>query len=687
MSKNFKFTIIFLAIVVVVGGLGLYFNFCLNPPLPTPSPTTTPSTKAEGLKSFLSDKDFKEYLSQATELSQAAYYGIGGSLLGIERDVGGLPPTSPTSWETADVGRVSETTVQVPGIDEPDIIKTDGKEIYFSPTEKYYPWIMMEERVISSGETTSKEEEPSEGVSSPGAPGGSDEPIEKEIPPIPKLETKIIKAFPPKDLAVDSKIEKTGDLLLLKNILVIFSYDKIYGFDVSNSKSPKEIWNIKLENQSQYESARLYNEKIYLVTKTQVDFNNPCPVKPLSLNGSPVEIRCVDIYHPEVPVPTDVTYNVIILNPQTGKIENKTSFIGSSGSSVIYMSKDNLFITFSFAGDFVDFTYKFFEEKGKDLIPTELLQRIQNLNKYDISKQAKLTELWVIIETYQNSLSSNEKMKFENEMTNRMNNYYKLHNREIEKSSIAKINLNDLKIISTGEVPGSPLNQFSLDEFNGYLRIATTIGGRFGFWWGFSEESVNDLYVLDKNLKIVGNVQDLGRGERIYSARFIEDRGYIVTFKQIDPFFVFDLSSPNSPKLTGELKIPGYSSYLHPIEKNKILGIGKEGDNVKVSLFDVSDSRNPKEISKYTLKEYFSDILETHHAFLLDTKHNIFFLPGSNGGYVFSYTGDKLDLKKTVAKIAAKRAIYINDYLYVVGEDRIVVLDEIDWQEVGKLGF
>ncbi|PKP55212.1 MAG: hypothetical protein CVT89_09125, partial [Candidatus Altiarchaeales archaeon HGW-Altiarchaeales-2] len=96
---------------------------------------------------------------------------------------------------------------------------------------------------------------------------------------------------------------------------------------------------------------------------------------------------------------------------------------------------------------------------------------------------------------------------------------------------------------------------------------------------------------------------------------------------------------------------------------------------MKISLFDVSDVKNPKESDKYLLDESWSDILNTHHAFLLDTKHEIFFLPGSKGGYVFSYKDDKLKLIKAVSEISARRAIYINDYLYIIGDDKIVVLN------------
>jgi uncharacterized secreted protein with C-terminal beta-propeller domain len=133
------------------------------------------------------------------------------------------------------------------------------------------------------------------------------------------------------------------------------------------------------------------------------------------------------------------------------------------------------------------------------------------------------------------------------------------------------------------------------------------------------------------------------------------------------------------------LKIPGYSSYLHPISKDKILGIGKENWQVKISLFDVAQAENPKELDKYILDESWSDILNTHHAFLLDKKHQVFFLPGSRGGYVFSYRNDKLGLVKAVSGISARRAIYLDDYLYIIADNEITVLNEINWEKIKEL--
>ncbi len=191
--------------------------------------------------------------------------------------------------------------------------------------------------------------------------------------------------------------------------------------------------------------------------------------------------------------------------------------------------------------------------------------------------------------------------------------------------------------------------------------------------------------MLDENLDVVGRIQGFGLDERIYAVRFDGDVGFVVTFRQTDPFFVLDLSNPESPKIVGELKIPGFSSYLHRIDENTVLGIGREDGNVKLSLFDVSDLTNPKEISRYILQEYWSEVLTNHHAFLIDDQHGIFFLPAGQNGYIFTYEGG-LKLVKAV-KENAVRAIYIDDYLYVIGPEKISVYDENSWEKVGELRF
>jgi len=172
---------------------------------------------------------------------------------------------------------------------------------------------------------------------------------------------------------------------------------------------------------------------------------------------------------------------------------------------------------------------------------------------------------------------------------------------------------------SSGEVLGVIRNQFSLSEHEGYLRIVTTVGDPWG------EESESQVRVLSTDgdvLMEVGSVGDIGRGENVQSVRFVGDIGYVVTFRQIDPFYTIDLSDPTDPRILGELKIPGFSSYLHPISDTLVLGVGSDADEegrvtgAKVSLFDVSDLTEPLEVAVWTAPDGWNDIGWDHRAFL-----------------------------------------------------------------------
>jgi uncharacterized secreted protein with C-terminal beta-propeller domain len=626
------------------------------------SPTGTPgfAPKIEGVERFASEEEFKTYLEEAAGIQ---YYGFGTSLPMPMMPMLVPPPQSEFEARGGDMkggtavipDRVSGTTVQVIGIDEPDIVKTDGKEIYFSQSYIWRPW---------------------EGPM-----------LEEKIWPVPEEgKTRVIRAFPPEDLAVESSIGKQGDLLLVEDVLVMFSGDRVYGYDVSDPESPQKEWDVKLGSGTSLVGARLYKNKIYLVTQTSINVVDPWPIRPLSANGVPLTIDYREIYHPLVPIPADVTFVAMVLDPGSGEIEKDISFVGPSASSIIYMSAESIYVTYSYFESVTRFLPDFFRKEASDLIPSWLVSKLEKLEGYDISQQARLTEFQVLWQGYLNSLDSDERLRIENEIADRMTDYYKKHVRDLERTGIIRMTLDGFKLDASGNVPGRPLNQFALDEYDGHLRVATTVGEGFGFGFG-TGVSANDVYVLDENLDIQGAVKGLGLTERIYSVRFIEDKGYVVTFRQTDPFYVLDLSDPQSPELKGELKIPGYSSYLQPISKDRILGIGQEGWQVKISLFNVSRAERPKELDKYLLDESWSDVLQTHHAFLLDKKHEVFFLPGSNGGYVFSYEDDELSLTRAVSDISARRAIFLDDYMYIIGDSGIVVLDENTWKKVEELEF
>ncbi|MEK6958693.1 MAG: beta-propeller domain-containing protein [archaeon] len=208
-----------------------------------------------------------------------------------------------------------------------------------------------------------------------------------------------------------------------------------------------------------------------------------------------------------------------------------------------------------------------------------------------------------------------------------------------EKTSVAKFKLENgnALFVAEGLVPGHILNQFSMDEYDNHFRIATTVGE---VWGEGASQSRNNIYVLGPDMNIVGTLEDLAPGEKIYSSRFMGAKGYLVTFKKVDPLFVIDLSNHSDPKVLGKLKIPGYSDYLHPIDETHIIGLGKEaidsgyGDfawyqGIKMAIFDVSDVANPKEMYKVTIGDRGTDsyALYDHKAFLFNKEKQLLVIP------------------------------------------------------------
>ena len=177
--------------------------------------------------------------------------------------------------------------------------------------------------------------------------------------------------------------------------------------------------------------------------------------------------------------------------------------------------------------------------------------------------------------------------------------------------------------LGSGTVPGYLLSQWSLSEFQGVLRVVSTDAPA---WWGTGPASQSFLTTLrpqNKALVQVGQVGGLGQGDRVYAVRMIGDLGYVVTFKQVDPLFTVDLHDPAHPHVVGKLELPGYSSYLHPISGNLLLGIGQnvneqtnEPSGTQVSLFDVSDPKHPTRLYQATLGQGWSQAESNHHAFL-----------------------------------------------------------------------
>ncbi len=309
-----------------------------------------------------------------------------------------------------------------------------------------------------------------------------------------------------------------------------------------------------------------------------------------------------------------------------------------------------------------------------------------------------------------------------------------------EETTINKISIDgdEIEYVATGTVPGHLLNQFSMDEFDGNFRVATTVGEV----WDSEKPSENNLYVLDEDMNIVGQIEGMAPGEKIYSVRFMGEKAYVVTFKKVDPLFVLSLEDPQNPQILGKLKIPGYSDYLHPIDENHIIGIGKdtvEADEalkegrgldfawyqgIKMAVFDVTDVENPIEMYKVVIGDRGTDspALYDHKAFLYDKNKELLVLPITlaeiqgektsdnqygdfvfQGAYVYKLSlEDGFELKGTIThyeddEVAKKsgyyfygdkniqRSLYMDNVLYTFSNEMIKANDLGDLDEIGSV--
>lgn len=242
---------------------------------------------------------------------------------------------------------------------------------------------------------------------------------------------------------------------------------------------------------------------------------------------------------------------------------------------------------------------------------------------------------------------------------------------------------------ASGVVPGFVLNQFSLSEKDGRLRVAST--EEPSWWSGADEESQSRVTVLedrDGRLAPIGRVTGIGRGERIYAVRFIDDLAYVVTFRQVDPLHVVDLSEPTAPRLRGELVIPGYSSYLHPLSGARLLGIGQGADaqgvreGTQVSLFSVADPDAPVRLARHDLPGAWSEAETDHHAVLVQESSGLVVIPvadgaADSGALAMRLVGDAVvPLARIVHPGAAgpaviRRSLVVDGVLYTVSDEAV----------------
>jgi len=501
----------------------------------------------------------------------------------------------------------SATNIQVAGVDEADLVKTDGNYIYLSKGSTVY----------------------------------------------------IVKAYPAEDAAIVAQIpfaSEVDDLYIVGDSMVVFTAaghgqgmtrpEMIWGnkpiwigvgsavdvYDVSNRSSP--ILKRTYESDGDYVSSRLIGDYVYVVFQKGACVDDNCLNLPeYRENDTVCVVPATSIYYYNGTDPSYTYTSVVSIDAKDPKapVESKTFLLGST--SAVYCSAEYLYLTTAGASE---------------------------------------TEI---------------------------------HKMRLDGGTIEGV--------ADGSVPGWVLSQYSMDESNGYLRVATTTGHA---WGGGS--SKNNIYVLDPGMKVAGKLEDLAPGEQIYSARFMGDRLYLVTFKKIDPFFVVDLSDPSAPRVLGKLKIPGFSGYLHPYDEMHVIGLGKEAvdsegggfafyQGLKISLFDVSNVSAPVEVAKIDIGDRGTDspALSDPHAFLFSKEKGLLVIPileaklpqqGKGvdvpssaygdyvyqGAYVFLITSNSITLRGRITHIqnddllksgywfssdySVYRSLYIGDNLYTI---------------------
>ncbi|MFB5629764.1 MAG: beta-propeller domain-containing protein, partial [Nitrosarchaeum sp.] len=683
------------AAIIVIGGITLYSTLDITPENTTKSDvdafteTKLVSTldEKDALIKFTSYDEIKEFLKD----SQNQQYQNNGLVrrdmlmrsggIAVESEppmLDGMPKPSVVKSESAldsssTSTKFSGTNVQVKNVDEPDYLKTDGKYMY----------------IVNQNWLT------------------------------------IIDAYPAENAKVILKIALDIDQQNLENIflngdkLVIFYYgsSQSYGIaqydfapypiynpktistilDVSDREKPNIL--TKYEIDGNYVNSRMIDNIVYLVTNSGVDYVNP--IMPRIMEGTSIILP--DVYRFPNPEPS-YTFNTVTSFDVSGKLHTSETFL-MGYSNTIYVSKDNLYITYQ---KHVPYTYYDTVNKNRffdvivPLLPKEAQDKIKIIqNDSTLDSYTKWLQVSSLLQDTYNNLSKEQKEKLFSLIQTALNEYDQKIQSDSSKTVIHKIALNkgNLKYVTNAEVPGYLLNQFSMDENGNRFRVATTSES-------FSRTGsmpTSNVFVLDEDLKLVGSLTKIAPEERIYSARFMDDKLYLVTFKQIDPFFVIDLST-DSPKILGELKIPGFSNYLQPYDKNIIIGIGKDTkenqwggiqtNGVKISMFDVSNFNNPKEIDSIIIGDSSTDSEASynHKSLLLDKEKNVMSIPikGNsktifatsspdskytqwNGFFVYGFDKDGFVKKGTIAHYVGDnynsfympaRSLYIEDTLY-----------------------
>jgi len=626
----------------------------------------------------------------------------------------GMPVPSVEPMPTDGVSKVesggtdySTTNVQVANVDEPDYLKNDSKYVY-----------------IVSQNTLS-----------------------------------IIDAYPAEDaklilkIALDIESQYIQNMFLNDDRLVIFyngqsddeiipqfdfvprrSYNSVTHaliVDVSDKENPTILKDYSIDGN--FRDARMIGDYAYFVTNSNVD--HQYPRLPVIMEDS-VRIMTPEAFYFDNVEQFSNFNTLTAINIFEDTINSETFLMGYTGS--FYVSENNFYLTYQ-----QNMPFGFYENSSRDrffdvvvpLLPKSIQDEIKLIENSELdSASAQWNAISELMQKSYNEMNKKDKEELFDKIRDALNEYDRKIQEDTRKTIIHKISIDEDKIeyVAKGTVPGRLLNQFSMDESGDRFRVATT-NEIYTQYEGTIRS--NAVYVLDEQLEIVGELEEIAPDESIFSTRFMGDRLYMVTFQQIDPFFVIDLSS-DTPKILGELKIPGFSNYLHPYDEEHVIGVGrdtKEIENgrvqqlgIKVALFNVADVNNPKVVDDIIIGDSStqSEALHNHKAFFFDKSREILSIPISaniesldistsskmfapeynrwSGFYVFDLNkSDGISTKGTITHSDSDsryygmnnaRTFYIEDVLYTASQgylkmnsfDELNEINSIKLEKTGK---
>ncbi len=671
---------------------------------PQAQQTTDIESTSQELKKFNSEEEIIAYLEASSQNAQTGYSG------GIRREMmsaamdGDMATSAPMAKVSAESSQgsagsagaeeYSSTNVQVEGVDEADFVKNDDKYLYQLVQDKL---VIVEAFPAEDAEIVSETE---------------------------------LDDIRPRNLYVNGDkviviADGDGKSTVIPRFGIIpeeryKSETHVIVFDTSNKENPKQTHDYSVDGW--YVESRMIGEHVYLISQDSVYYYNDIIDIPVLREGS-TKIMSPDVYYFDNPEWNYVfnTVSSIDIEGNENDVEAKTFMMGYSGA--IYVSEDNIYVSYQ-----KNLPWRYYEDESEQrfydvavpLLPSDVRSKINTIKNDDsLNSYEQWQEISDAIEDMYNSMDEDSKQEMIEDIQEALDEHEAKLQQERQKTVIHRIAIDNgaIEYGAKGEVPGYLLNQFSMDEHNSNLRVATTSD----YWTRQESVQYNNVYVLSSEMDIIGKKEGIAAKERIYSTRFLGDRLYMVTFRQIDPFFVIDLSNPSQPEILGELKIPGFSNYLHPYDEDHIIGLGqdtKENEwggisttGLKLALFDVSDVANPKQVDQFVVGEQgtYSEALYDHKAFLFSKDKNLLVIPVREvlgkpyfddslryyrekvwqGAYVFNLDADGFDLKGKVTHAeddeqqdswygtptAVRRSLYMDDVLYTISDSRIVAND------------